>query len=66
MNLIKTKNIIFKIEDKKNGIFEGKRNKMFSSYKLSFAYDNYHNEFINKLEEFGLKLDGKEWNIIIE
>ena len=60
------KNVVFKLEDKKNGIFEGKRNKMFSSYKLSFAYDNYHNEFINKLEEFGLKLDGKEWNIIIE
>jgi hypothetical protein len=60
------KNVVFKLEDKKNGIFEGKRNKMFSSYKLSFAYENFHNEFINKLEEFGLKLNGKEWNIIIE
>jgi superfamily II DNA or RNA helicase len=60
------KNVVFKLEDKKNGIFEGKRNKIFSSYKLSFPYENYHNEFINKLEEFGLKLDDKEWNIIIE
>ena len=60
------KNIIFKIEDKKNGIFEGNRNKILSSYKLSFSYENYHNEFLNKLEKIGLKLDDKEWNIIIE
>jgi superfamily II DNA or RNA helicase len=60
------KNVIFKIEDKKNGIFEGNRNKILSSYKLSFSYENYHNEFLNKLEKIGLKLDDKEWNIIIE
>ena len=60
------KNVIFKIEDKKNGIFEGNRNKMLSSYKLSFSYENYHNEFLNKLEKIGLKLDDKEWNIVIE
>jgi hypothetical protein len=60
------KNVNFKLEDKKNGIFEGKRNKLFASYKLSFPYENYHNEFINKLEELGLKLDDKEWYIIIE
>lgn len=60
------KNVNFKVEDKKNGIFEDKRNKNFSSYKLSFPYENFHNEFINKLEEIGLKLDNNEWYIIIE
>ncbi len=59
-------NVSFKLQDKKNGIFNDNRDPSLSSYKLSFPYENYHNEFISKLEEIGLKLDDKEWYIIIE
>jgi hypothetical protein len=59
-------NVSFKLQDKKNGIFNDNRDPSLSSYKLSFPYENYHNEFISKLEEIGLILNDKEWYIIIE
>lgn len=66
INNLLPKNIILKIENKKNGIFEGKRNTNFSSYKLTFEYEKYHNDYLNKFEELGFKLDDKEWFLIIE
>ena len=59
-------NVTFKLQNKKNGIFNDNRDPSLSSFKLSFPYENYHNEFISKLEEIGLILDDKEWYIIIE
>jgi superfamily II DNA or RNA helicase len=66
INNLLPKNVNFKVDNIKNGIFNNKRNKDYSCYKLSFKYEDFQKEHINKLKEIGLILENNEWSIIVE